>query len=141
MNKVLRSKESIKLLEALLQEGKTVPIRYTGNSMNPVFQEGDWLHIEKATPSNVRVGKIVLFEREGELTVHRVSLKWKQKGCFWVRTRGDTQIWIDPACQLKDLVGVVQAPKEASWKSYMKARLFLFVSGWHYVKMRLKRGV
>lgn len=137
MNDVLQLKEAVALFQKLLAEGRTIPVRYTGTSMNPFLREGDWMEVRRATPESVAVGKLVLFENGGELTVHRVCHRSKRNGAVWVSTRGDASIWIDPPRPVGALLGVVQKPAQPRWRAYWKARYLLFLSLAHYVKMRL----
>lgn len=138
MNEALKVSEALKLFKELLDQGKRVPVRYTGTSMTPFLREGDWMEVKKPTLENVRIGSVVLFERGGELTVHRVCLLRRRNGALWARTRGDAEIDLDSPFPFEEILGVVASPSEKKGKAYFKARLLLFLSALHYVKIRLQ---
>jgi hypothetical protein len=46
-------------------------LRATGGSMRPVIRPGDWLFVS-APPSTLRSGDVAVFDRDGELVVHRI---------------------------------------------------------------------
>ena len=138
MNEVLKVGEALKLFKELLDQGKSVPVRYTGTSMSPFLKEGDWMEVRKATPENVKLGRVVLFECGGELTAHRICLRFRRNGETWVRTRGDAEIYLDPPRPFSELLGVVCSPREKKWKASLKTWFLLFLSLVEYVKIRVQ---
>lgn len=137
---IQKNQEALNLLRGLLAEGKTVPVRYKGTSMHPFLQDGNWMQVVWAAPENVKLGSVVLFERGGELTVHRVCWKGRRQGCGWVRTGGDAERWLDPPQPLSELVGKVNEPRESGHRRLRMALRMLFRAFWQHVKIRCARG-
>ena len=61
-----------KLWEGLLAEHGTYWGKVISDSMRPLMREGDQVLVESTRQDAVHFGDIVVFERTGQLTVHRV---------------------------------------------------------------------
>ena len=76
-----------------------------GRSMVPLIQDGDILHVERARVAKLRVGDIVLFEKEKELKAHRIVGKRNQ----YFTMRGDAGVEGDGEVQGEQIVGKIIA--------------------------------
>jgi signal peptidase len=100
------------------------------DSMRPVFSSGDLVVIGKAGlpfVSDIAPGRIVSFQRNGELVTHRVvSIEGDT-----VRTRGDAQEDIDPwpVSRFFDIKGcyIFHIPYVGLVSAFLKTRLGWFV--------------
>ena len=89
--------------ETLRTSGR-LRLRVTGWSMFPSVRPGDTLMIERVELDSVDCGDIVLFERGGQLYVHRVVRKSGAK----ILTRGDAMPQADPEVEEQELLGRVR---------------------------------
>lgn len=79
----------------------------TGSSMLPSIWPNDTLIVECVNPEDVRVGDIVLANREGRLLAHRViSLDQNSSGVRWI-TQGDAMAAPDSPVHRDQLLGKV----------------------------------
>lgn len=113
-------KESIKLIESLLDQEKTLPFTYTGESMFPALRSGAILKVKKCTKKSLRVGALVLFEDLGAITVHRICFKWFLNGKLWIKSKGDFEKQFDLKRDSDQIIGIVVSPKESFFQAYLK---------------------
>lgn len=78
-------------------------LKVTGWSMLPAIWPGDIVEFERAKPSRLGKGEIILFSRDRRLFVHRIL---KSDGSTIV-TRGDAMPQPDPVVSDKQLLGRV----------------------------------
>jgi len=50
---------------------ESVRVTVSGSSMEPALRDGDTVEVIRAAPEDVLKGDLVVFERDGEVTVHR----------------------------------------------------------------------
>src|SRR5579859_2016468 len=75
----------------LLARGRAIRFQARGQSMWPVIEDGEVLHIECADPRQLKRGDVVLFKQEGEFKAHRIIRK---QGRRFI-TRGDAAMDMD----------------------------------------------
>lgn len=94
-------------------------IRVKGQSMRPLYRDGDVLEIESVTHDTLLVGDVVVMRLERHLRVHRL-VGLGPKG---LRTAGDAlrapDPWQDPA----DFLGRVRRPQ--GWRGGLDALMRL----------------
>jgi signal peptidase I len=78
-------------------------LRVTGDSMVPSLYPGAMVRIRKAEPSNVALGDLVAFLRDGRLFIHRVVFASNGQ----LVTRGDAHNHPDPVLNMSDVIGLV----------------------------------
>lgn len=83
--------------------GCCVRFRAQGWSMTPTIKEAEKITVKPATPSEVRVGDIVLYRKGGKLTAHRVMTTDSRR--FIVR--GDALRNSDPPVEAAQILGKV----------------------------------
>lgn len=89
----------------VLRSFGTLRLQVTGWSMLPAIWPGDILYFERAEPSELSKGEIVLFSRDRRLFAHRVL----KTGAKAIVTRGDAMRHTDPAVAHDELLGKVAA--------------------------------
>lgn len=93
------------LLGDLLATGAGFRFQAIGRSMIPSIQDGEILHVQPADPKKLRVGQIVLFQKDGQLRAHRIV--GRKKELFL--TRGDSSVTGDGAVSSAQILGKVVA--------------------------------
>lgn len=83
------SKKLAVLSEYLLNQGVAIRFRAPGTSMTPAIHDGEWIVVQPVTPSEVRIGDIVLYRINSRLVAHRVHRLPRNASEAFV-LRGDT---------------------------------------------------
>lgn len=94
-------------LDILNEMGQPINVKVHGWSMIPAFREGDKLVL--ALNKDVRVGDIIIFNREGDLIAHRLMRSFKDE----YLTKGDSLWYFDPLVKKNDILGKVTGIKRA----------------------------
>ena len=84
-----------------------VRIHVSGTSMVPAILPGDLIIVQRAAISEISVGTIVLYAREGRLFAHRVMEFSANAGQAVLVTRGDCLCYNDPMVLPEELLGKV----------------------------------
>jgi len=95
----------LELAAELLERGERLSLRVNGSSMLPSLFPGDLLTFRRCAPSEIVVGDIVLFLREGRCFVHRVAERMAVGGDSRLRTRGDALTACDPPVGENEVLG------------------------------------
>jgi signal peptidase len=93
-------------LEVLQSTGK-LRLQVTGSSMLPSLWPGDVLTLESISAQPLLPGEIVLFQREDQLVIHRVSRLLSSMGHTEAVTRGDCIADEDAPIAASDVLGRV----------------------------------
>jgi signal peptidase I len=93
------------LIREVLRRYGFARVRAYGGSMTPAIHPGDVLNVRAASASELVVGDVVLFEREGRLFAHRVV---RQTAAGVVETRGDAHSHLDPDVEPSQILGIVE---------------------------------
>jgi signal peptidase I len=93
------------LVRDVLRRYGFVRVRAYGSSMMPAIQPGDLLNVRAVDVSEVVVGDVVLFEREGRLFAHRVVTVTSAR---LLQTRGDAIDSADPEISASQILGIVE---------------------------------
>ena len=103
MEKILDSRDFLRLLEEVLKSGKGITFMAKGDSMSPFIRHGDNITV-RPLDRPLRVGDVVLVRSAGGgALVHRVvSVRHGT-----LVTRGDASGVNDPPCRLEDVLGRV----------------------------------
>lgn len=93
------------------QTDKKSQLQLSGHSMTPFIKNGDWL-ILKHNNNNIKVGSIIAYRRERKIVVHRViKIQNNSKNKYFI-TKGDFNLHIDSAVEMKSIIGKVIAVKK-----------------------------
>lgn len=101
----IRDKLNCALAVEVLRKSGTLQFRAMGSSMIPSLWPGDILNVRATDINEIRVGEIVLFERNSSLCAHRVL---NRAGSSLV-TRGDSLPAADSPVTAAELLGRVVA--------------------------------
>ena len=93
---------------SLLAEGKSLRIKPTGYSMFPAIRPNDIVIIAPVyNRSNLIPGDIVVFKRDSDFVLHRLTdIRHKENNIFCT-TRGDSSINEDKPITVDKIIGVV----------------------------------
>ena len=97
----------INFAESLLDENHTLSFRMHGNSMYPTLKDGEWGHVEKYSPDQLKVGDIVVFKAHEKLIAHRLIGIIQQNGTLTFIAKGDKNKDKDEPFTSKALVGKI----------------------------------
>lgn len=68
------------------------PVSILSNSMGPVFSRGDIVIYEQKTPEivkNLEENDIIVYNKNGQIVVHRIINKYTENGLYYYITKGD----------------------------------------------------
>jgi len=94
------------MVDVLRQHGRC-RMRVSGSSMLPTLWPGDTVAIERRSPSEMKVGDIVLYERCGRFFLHRMVALPAERFPGRFVTRGDSMPRADPAVPVESILGVL----------------------------------
>jgi len=105
---IISDQEILEALASAVRMRGRVSIPASGRSMGPEFSTLRDIVVEPFSPSAIRPGSIVVFQREGRWIVHRVMWKFgKAAGPFCI-TKGDNVGQLDhPYVQASEIQGLV----------------------------------
>lgn len=112
----------IELCRSTLISGARVRLGVTGSSMLPALWPGDLVDVRLWTADDLRIGAIVVFERERRLVVHRIRGVLERAPARVLITRGDAQCNIDPPVPLPNLLGVVETVRRSGARHVPRRR-------------------
>ena len=114
---------AVHLLAQSLRRKEMVTISASGWSMFPVIFPGDSIHIQTCSPPELRVGDIVLINRQNYLILHRIYriLNESPEGEIFLKTKGDRNFRSDGQIKAKDIIGKVMlcgvgVPRQTLWR-------------------------
>ena len=88
-----------------LVTGTNVPLAIVeGYSMWPTYDDGDILLVIGATPSDLKVGDVIIYRKDGTLVVHRIVDKSFRDGKWFFQTQGDNNPGPDDCLVSEDQV-------------------------------------
>ncbi|MGE5372303.1 MAG: S24/S26 family peptidase [Solirubrobacterales bacterium] len=113
----VNNEQLFSVIEALLDQGKSVRIAVSGGSMYPFLRHGlDSVELKRGDFKDVARGDIVMIRRRsGQYIMHRVCQK--QRDCFYMV--GDAQQWIEGPLYQDQLFAVIPAV----WRRNRKIRV------------------
>ncbi|MBE9509537.1 MAG: signal peptidase I [Bacteroidetes bacterium] len=93
---------------SLLSEGKSLRIKPAGYSMFPAIRPGDIVIIAPVNnQSNITTGDIVVFRRDSDFVLHRLTdIRHQDDNIFYI-TRGDSSMNEDKPITADKITGVV----------------------------------
>ncbi len=91
------------LVVKLVRSAGSASLKVNGLSMMPAIWPGDVLSVRRQAPGELRPGQILLFQRDGRLTAHRLI---RIEGDRLI-TRGDALSWFDQPVNAAEVVGQV----------------------------------
>lgn len=94
-------------LRELLATGHEVRFRASGDSMHPVIRDGDYLHVVRCEPSELRRGEVILAKTDRGLTAHRIVRISERDGTLRIVMRGDNALRSDAPVGPADVLGRV----------------------------------
>jgi signal peptidase I len=90
----------------ILQASGILHLRVTGSSMLPTLWPGDIVTLQSVIPQPVSVGEVVLFQRDNQFVIHRVSRILSSRENLII-TRGDSMADEDSPVSSSELMGRV----------------------------------
>jgi signal peptidase len=105
MDSSSENRARLELAAEVMERGERLSLRVNGSSMLPSLFPGDLLTFRRCAPSEIVVGDIVLFLREGRCFVHRVAERMAVGGASRLRTRGDALPACDPPLGEAEVLG------------------------------------
>ncbi len=113
-----------------------VRLRVFGTSMVPYVLPGDLISVQRANVSEISLGEIVLYSREGRMFAHRVvGCKGSPENSHLI-TRGDSLRHNDPPISSSELLGRVISIERGN----CQWRPTLDLSTWERIIVRLFRN-
>jgi len=100
----------------LLRRGERMSLCVRGSSMLPSLFPGDVLTFRQCSPSEIVVGDIVLFLREGRCFIHRVAERKAVGGDSRILTRGDALPACDAPVGETEVLGRLMAVERKGWR-------------------------
>ncbi len=135
-------------LDLIASSGKDFWMQANGNSMLPLIQPGDHLHVKKLSAPPIR-GEILVYRRHGGLTAHRLlALSSSKSGVTVYRLQGDDAVSPDPPISALQVIGRVAAIRRRERElrleshAWMRAGLALakFRSPWMDIDVKTRSG-
>ena len=102
-----RQIETAGLMTDILNQGATLKIKATGQSMHPFVEDGDIVVLVKRPVSSLKTGDLVLARTvAGAAVLHRVVQKYRGRtGRFVFKTQGDALMVIDDPVAEENIMG------------------------------------
>ena len=100
------NKLEIELMDETLKTGK-LRFRALGNSMFPFIRSGDLITIKPFKESEIYIGDVIFYKKEGLLFVHRLIKKERLNGDLIGITRGDNRQIPDKPIKMSQVKGKV----------------------------------
>jgi signal peptidase I len=96
-----------------LKKGLPIRVAVRTESMSPLVRPGDEVVVHPASPSQIRVGDIVLLDGGRDWVAHRYLGRRRQGGQSWLMTRGDRVRRLDAPVPPEALLGRITAVERA----------------------------
>jgi hypothetical protein len=116
-----------------------VRLRVFGTSMVPSILPGDLISVQRAGPSEISLGEIALYSRDGRLFAHRVVARVGGHDDPRLVTRGDRLSQHDPPISSFELLGRVTSIQHGDERGYRKVRPAAHLNGWEQMILRVLR--
>jgi signal peptidase I len=134
----------LKLCQEVLGRGSIFQFRALGTSMFPFIRSGDLLTTRAVNPTDLSIGEVLLYQREGRSFVHRLIKKKFMNGTPQFITRGDHQTFCDPAICSSQILGKVICIERSGRRIHldtpfqgMWGRVLASTSSWFYPLFRV----
>lgn len=130
---ICSSAEFVGIIEDTVNNGGSMPLIVTGNSMNPFLKDGkDTVWLEACTETSFKRGKILLFRREdGKIVLHRVR-QVMSDGVLVIN--GDAQYWCENIKKEQVLAVVTCIEKNGKKKSCDSLIYKIKIEAWQLLK-------
>ncbi len=107
--KAVADNSCIELIVEALAKEENVRLFFSGSSMLPALTEGMQIVVEKALPSQVRLGNLILYRKAEQMVVHRAVGILRRNNQIAFMSRGDHQGYLTGEEVGQDnLLGVVR---------------------------------
>lgn len=105
---MISNQEILETLSGAVESRRGIALPASGRSMGPEFATARDIVVEPFIPSAVRVGSIIVFQRNERWIVHRVMWKLRaETGAFCI-TKGDSARQLDqPYVKASEIKGLV----------------------------------
>ena len=107
MSRLIDNSDLLNLCQEVLGKGSTFQFRALGGSMFPFIRPGDLLTTKAVDPTDLSIGEVLLYQREGRSFVHRLIKKKIINGTHLFITHGDHLPFSDPAISSSQILGKV----------------------------------
>ena len=92
----IRDHGALDLLLSLLEQGISVHIRVSGNSMKPLLNGGEIVEVAPLAEQHPKIGDILfLCDPQNKPLVHRLIRRRYYKGVLYLQTKGDAHAGFD----------------------------------------------
>jgi len=116
-----------------------IRLRVFGTSMVPSILPGDLILVQRVDLSEISVGEIVLYTRDGRLFVHRVVARAGGHDDPRLVTRGDRLSQNDPLVSSPELLGRVTSIQYGDGLGHRQVRPAARVRAWEQTIARILR--
>jgi hypothetical protein len=116
-----------------------VRLRVFGTSMVPSVLPGDLISVQRSGLSEISLGEIALYSRDGRLFAHRVVARLGGHDDPRLVTRGDRLSHQDPPISSSELLGRVISIQHGDEQGYRKVRPAAHLNGWELMIVRVLR--
>ena len=114
-------------ISSKLIKKRNFAIKSFGNSMHPLIQDGDIIHVFRKSPLSIKVDDVVTYRKRHKLVTHRVIYKSPHKKRPFLITKGDNNATVDRKVLPENVLGeVIQV--ERNGNRFHIESLYLFQS-------------
>jgi hypothetical protein len=104
----IRDQGALDLISFLLEQGRNVRIRVSGESMQPILMGGETVQIASLETQRPGVGELLLlYDQQGNPLIHRLIRRYSHQGIPYVQTKGDSCLAFDTPVPLSQVLGRV----------------------------------
>ena len=114
--------------EGLRQQGRLC-LRLQGESMWPTIPAGSLVEVESASPRDIELGDVVVWQRDGKLVAHRVVQRMGVEPGVCLITKGDNCSSSDRALPMESVLGRVRCTMNG--EPVALGRGWFWVLRWH----------
>lgn len=107
MSRPIDHSDLLNLCQEVLEKGDTFQFRALGGSMFPFIRSGDLLTTQAVDPTDLSIGEVLLYQREGRFFVHRLIKKKIINGTHLFISHGDHLPFSDPPIPSSQILGKV----------------------------------
>ena len=121
---------ALDLIKSALKKQKAAKVRFLGVSMTPAIRNGDMIILKEESPNSIKVGEVIVFDRENDLIGHRVIWKVHLDRLYFL-TRGDNTAFYDLPVPAEAIYGkaiLSKFKKNVIPKISLKMKLFFLTS-------------
>ncbi|MCI5218079.1 MAG: hypothetical protein D3914_02510, partial [Candidatus Electrothrix sp. LOE2] len=105
----IRDQGGLDLIRLLLDQGRDVCIKVSGESMKPILHTGDSVQISSLAGQSPKIGEILLLcDQQGNPLIHRLIRRRYCKGVLCLQTKGDACLGFDGFVPAGQVIGRIR---------------------------------